>query len=1507
MSSIDERVVRMILDNSQFQQDVSSTLGSVDKLSQGLKMPGASQGLDEVTAASDRSRDSLGRFSKDLKLDGATKGLEQIDAETKKISFQNLENGVQAISDKFKAMSVAGVTAIATVTQRAVSAGIQMVKSLSVDPIMQGYHEYETNLNSIQTILANTGLEGQSGLNKVNAALNELNTYSDKTIYNFSEMARNIGTFTAAGVDLKTSTAAIKGIANLAAVSGSDAQQASTAMYQLSQAIAAGKVSLEDWNSVVNAGMGGKVFQNALIQTARTHGVAIDKMIKKEGSFRMTLQKGWLTSGILTETLSKFTGDLNAQQLKSMGYTDKQAAEIIKMGKTAQDAATKVKTMSQLIDTLKEAVGSGWTQTWQILFGDFGEARDLFTDVSNVLGGFISTSSNARNKVLGDWKALGGRTVLIDSISLAFHALIAVIRPIKNAFREIFPAKTGKDLYNLTKIFHVFTENLLIGKGTADKLKRTFAGLFAIFGIVWDLVKAGAKFFFDLFKKIGQGSGGVLDFTARLGDFLVSIHDAIERGDAFTKFFDKISKIIEIPLKLLKTFADRAKGLFDKFDGKKAAKEVVDTTKKLSPLGRVIDAIAAGGDKLNDLFSSFLDHMSPIAKKLVGFFKDAATAISGLFQGLSFDSVMRTVNTGLFAGLLLLLRNFVKKFRGEDSGESGLSGLVSGIRDIFEEFTNTLKAMQTTLKATTLLEIAAAIGILTISAIALSKIDANGLKRALSAMAIMFAQLFASMAIFQKVSGGSGFGQLILVTGAMIGLAIAVDLLTIAVKQLSELDWPSLRKGLYGLLVILGGLAGATKLMSGSKGLLTTSLGMLALAGAVVILAGAVKELSGLNWKELSKGLVGVGGLLASLALFTRLASADKAGVLQGAGILLLAVGIKILAGSLQEFSKFSWKDIGKGLATLGGSLAIIGGALKLIPPSSVLSAAAVLIVASSLGLIGDAVKDMSKMNWKQIGKGLATLAGALGLIAAALYILPPSSLLSAAAILVVATSLGLITDALQQMAGMSWKEIGKSLVELAGALTIITITMIAMTEALPGAAALLVVAGSLLILAPILEAFGNMSLSEIGKSLLELAGVFAILGIAGLVLAPVTPILLALGAAITLLGIGVLAAGAGVLLFATGLTALAAAGAAGAAALVGIVKAMLGILPEVAAAIGAAVVSFAKTIGAAGPAITGAMVAILGALIDAIAKLTPKIVDTLLMLLASLLSSMLKYVPKMVDAGLKLVAGVLTGIANNVDKIVTAGTNVVVNFINSIGKNLPKVVDAGVKLIIRFVNTLSQAINAHSAEMGEAGAHLATAIVQGMVKGLASGVGTIAAEAKNAAKSALSAAGHVLGINSPSKRFFEFGMYSDQGLANGMGAFVHLVARAATAVGSKAMSALQKSVSGISDLVSTDIEMNPVITPVLDLSDVKKNSSQIGSMLQTNPISIDASYATAKLASIGYENNKLQSEQNVPQKNESTTIFNQYNNSPKALSPATIYRQTKNQLSIAKEALATK
>jgi hypothetical protein len=450
----------------------------------------------------------------------------------------------------------------------------------------------------------------------------------------------------------------------------------------------------------------------------------------------------------------------------------------------------------------------------------------------------------------------------------------------------------------------------------------------------------------------------------------------------------------------------------------------------------------------------------------------------------------------------------------------------------------------------------------------------------------------------------------------------------------------------------------------------------------------------------------------------------------------------------------------------------------------------------------------------------------------------------------------------------------------------------------------LLVVTASLMVLAPILQAFGQMSLAEIGKSLLMLAGVFVVLGVAGLALAPIVPILLALGAAVLLIGAGMLAAGAGVLLFATGLAALSVSGTAATLALVAMVSALAGLIPLVMKQIGLGLIAFAQVIATAGPAITAALVVVLNSLIDAIIKLSPKIIQALFVLLTALYNTMAQYVPKMVDAGLRLLTGVLNGIAKNIGGVVTAATNVVVNFINAMAANQGRVIQAGINFILAFINGLASAIRSNSKAMGDAGANLASAIVEGMIRGLAGGAGRIVSEAKKIASNALNAAKAVLGIHSPSREFEKVGEASGQGMANGLNNMMQVVQVSAEDLGKGAIKSLSGSLSGMSDLVNNEMDVRPVIRPVLDLTDLQNNAGQINRVLAgSRQIDIRPVSSSAQAASTGFQNNKDLIQQLTSADSSRPTVqFVQNNNSPKALSSADIYRQTKNQLSRVKE-----
>ena len=1299
-TTIDERVVEMRFDNKQFEQNVQTSISTIEKLEKSLNLKGASKGLEDVNAAA------------------------------KNCNMTPLSNAVETVKMRFSALEVMAVTALANITNSALNAGKNIVSALTIDPIKTGFQEYETQINAVQTILANTQSKGTT-IDQVNAALDELNKYADQTIYNFTEMTRNIGTFTAAGVDLDKSVTSIKGIANLAAASGSNAYQASTAMYQLSQAIAAGKVSLQDWNSVVNAGMGGQLFQDALKRTAEHFGVNMDAMIEKYGSFRASLTEGgWLTTEVLTETLTQLSGAYSEADLIAQGYTEEQAKEITELAQTALDAATKVKTFTQLWDTLKESVQSGWTQSWEIIIGDFEEAKELLTEVSNSLGNMVNASAEARNKMLQDWKDLGGRTALIESVRNAFEGLAGVIKPIREAFKEVFPPMTGEQLYNLTVGLQELTEKFKIGEETANNLKRTFKGVFALFDIGLQGVKALVGGFADLIGYVAPAGDGILGFTASIGDFIVGIDEAIKSSDAFNKAIEGIGNFLKPIADGVKTFVKTVVDAFGEFanvdtSGLDNFADKVQT--RFEPFVKLGELVKKAFEGIIGIVEKAAPVLSKLGSIVANAFGNLGEAILTAFDTASFDPILDLINTGLFSAILIGVKKFIDSL--SEITENG-GGILGSFKDILDGVKGSLEAWQSNLKAGTLLKIAGAMAILTAAIVALSLVDSEKLNASLGALSVLFVELLGSMAIFEKIMNGAaikGMGQL---TIAMIGMSTAVLILAGAVQKLSGLDWDELLKGLVGVAGLSAILvASATALSKTSKGLIKGSAGLVVFAAAIRVLVGAVQKLSGLDWDELLKGLVGVAGLSAilvasatalsktskglikgsaglvvfaaairvlvgavedlgeldagslakgligvgvlctELALFLRATDLDGMGVLKGTGLVLLAASINILADAVGAFGNLDVSKLIQGLSAVAVVLTELAVFTKVTANAKhvVSTATAMTILGAAMLVFGEAVEKMGNLSWGEIGRGLTTMAGSLAAVTVAMNLLPNGMISKATGMVEVGAALLIIGEAVQNMGGMSWDEIARGLVTLAGSMTILVVALNAMKTALPGAAAVLTVSAALAIFTPVLKSLGNMSWESIAKGLVALAGSFTVLGVAGVALGPLTPAILGLSAAIAVLGVGCLAAGAGILAFSTGLSALAVSGAAGAASLVVAVSSILSLIPLLFESIGEGILSLAGVIANGGPAIAEAFTVLVLAAVEALVTAVPAVVDGLFVLIDSVLSALVEHTPTIVEQLFDILIGIIQAITTKLPELIKAGVELLMAFFDGV------------------------------------------------------------------------------------------------------------------------------------------------------------------------------------------------------------------------------------------------
>lgn len=1262
-TTVDERVVEMRFDNKQFEQNIQTSLSSLDKLKKSLNLEGAAKGLETVNDAANKCSGNMSPLS----------------------------NAVETVRVRFSALEVMAITALQNITNSALAAGKNLVSAFTIDPIKTGFEEYETQINAVQTILANTSSKGTT-LDQVNNALDELNHYADMTIYNFTEMTRNIGTFTAAGVDLDTSVAAIKGIANLAAVSGSNSQQASTAMYQLSQALAAGTVKLQDWNSVVNAGMGGQVFQDALKETAKVHGIAIDEMIKDEGSFRETLSKGWLTSDILTETLAKFTGDLNEDQLRTMGYTDDQIKSIMEMGKTANDAATKVKTFTQLFDTLKEAAQSGWTQSWEIIVGDFEEAKELLTEVSDTFSAVINASADARNKMLQDWKDLGGRTMMIEAVKNVFEGLVSVAKPVREAFNEIFPPMTGKQLAEITERIRDLTAKFKMGEESSKNLKNTFKGVFAVLDIVGQAFKAVAGGVGELIGLFIPAGNGVLSLTGSFGEYLVKLDETVKKTDVFGKAVSTVVDIVNTAITFVKTAGEKVKEF-----GKAAGEKFDFPGFELfhSFLERVHDRMAQIGDGAGKMKSGvivafemmgealekckFLKVMEALwtaVKVIAGGIADAVGTMMGTLAeklgNADFSGVLDILNSIAVGGIALSVSKFLKSvtepLEGLNDVLEGVTGILDGVRGCFE-------AYQTNLKAGTLLKIGAAIALLAGSIVAISLIDSDKLSASLGAITVLFANLLGAMAIFNKIS--SDTGKVSKACTAMIAMSVAVSILAGALKKVSDLDWGELARGLVGIAGLTTIVVASSKAMaSGQKQVMKGATSLIIFGAAIKILASACKDLSKLQWDELGRGLTGVGVLFAEIAVFLRVAKFNGKMISTATGIVILAAAMKVLASACKDFGQMEWSEIGKGLAGIGGLLAELAIFTNLAGNAKHVMSTGVALIAigAAMKIFASAVKDFGRLQWDEIGRGLTAMGGALAEVAIAVNLMPKNMIGIGTGLVIVGGALEIIANCMSKFGGMQWEEIGRGLTVMGGALAELAISLNFMKGTLGGSAALLVASGALAVLAPVLSILGALSWEAIAKGLISIAGAFTIIGVAGAVLTPLVPTILALSGAFALIGVGVLTIGAGLLAAGTGLsalaigfTALATAGAAGATAIVAaltvIVTGIAGLIPAVLTKVGEGIIAICKVIAAGAPAIGEAVKAVVLTLIDVFVSCVPQLADGALQLVVGVLAALVTYTPQIVDLAFKFLIGILDGIASNLPSLIKAGVDVLVAF----------------------------------------------------------------------------------------------------------------------------------------------------------------------------------------------------------------------------------------------------
>ena len=641
--SIDERVVEMQFDNQQFEKGIRTSVKSLDKLKKSLQLDDAG-----------RSFEKLERSAKNVRLDG-------------------LAASVDAISSKFTLMGRMSIAWMDNIAHAAVNAGKRIVNALTVDPVRSGFNEYELKMDSVKTIMNATG----ESVETVSKYLEELNKYADDTIYSFSDMTSNIGKFTNNGVKLSDATMAIKGVANAAAYAGASSQQASAAMYNFSQSLSS-FLSTRDWYSIENANMATTQMKQAFIDTAVELGTlqktaegfykTIDgKHEVTVANFRDTLQYQWGTRDVIIKTLSKYSDTTT------------------ELGQKAMEAATQVRTLSKMWDTLKEAAQSGWGQTWEIVFGNIDEATKLFTGMSNAISEVLEKQTKTRNEVLQTWKDLGGRDSIINAVANSFNSLRVVLGEVKQALFNIEPKSMGEKLAALSKKIETVSQNLLNWLWSENKydndwpilagIRRSIGGIKSVFGIVLDLFKALGGGFAKLFPKLIPSFDSLVASGAKVGDWLKNLRKSIQDGKYFENFAQSLVDMVKPLVDYMPTLWDHVKTLFsglggvlekykvkEKLKGAFTAitnflpkageaiwrfgKNVVETVCNSEALQKIVGVFQKIGAGIADGFGKFVDSLESFDPKDVG------TWLENTFKSVK-DSVAKSLTNAfdfLFGG-----------------------------------------------------------------------------------------------------------------------------------------------------------------------------------------------------------------------------------------------------------------------------------------------------------------------------------------------------------------------------------------------------------------------------------------------------------------------------------------------------------------------------------------------------------------------------------------------------------------------------------------------------------------------------------------------------------------------------------------------------------------------------------------------------------------------------------------------------------------------------------------
>lgn len=1283
--SIDNRIVNMVFNNQQFEEGVAESTASLDNLKKSLDFSKSNIDLSKITSG-----------------------------------IEGLSNRFTSIFGQLKAKFIDSFVG------DIVNQSKRLINQALIDPIKDGLNEYELKMGSVQTIL-NSAFNRKGDavtLEEVNYQLEELNKYADRTIYSFKDMTANIGKFTNAGVALEDAVAAIQGVSNVAAVSGANANEASRAMYNFAQALSSGYVKLIDWKSIENANMATVEFKNQLLESAVAAGTlektadgmyrvlsgggfkekGVETLISATNHFNDSLSSAWMTTEVLTATLSK--------------YSD----ETTEIGRKAFAAATEVKTLSQAWDTLKESAGSSWAQTWEIIFGDLNQSKKLWTRLEQDLEQIFVKGSEKRNELLKTWADMGGREHLFstdkDNLGALFNLLDAVkkiIRAVKEAFTDVFGEANAFRLFKITGAFQEFTKSLVLNGDSFRKFKEVVKGVLSVFALLKDIFVALVKpirSFFDALYDM-EGNHVFLTMTSSIGKTLTYLRESI----LDSKVLDKITAAFEVFYKalgvlvsgiaetirhiagifrgnlmdvrqfvlagfgepvtmlqkisaslfsILKRTSASIAAFFATLLGKDPTEAWVSVSKFFDKIGlavvnfyrnlknlRITKAMADFWDSLKGPGGSFLDGV-------ISFWQNIKTYITGLVEQIHPLQILKNLFSGIFDVLKAIVHGVGPAIANlGDFAVKVIGGLIDGAGKLIKIFGQSLKDGTLGSLITGGVNIGMGVGIFkAFSSFGDFAKTITGAFEDKGVVSKFLNSVSGSLSAFQKKINDK----------ALKNTAISIGILVASIVLLASIDTAKMAIATGAIVALMGELTAVMTTMAplqASKSLSTIGTTLIKMGAAILVLSTALKVISSVDPERLGASLLALTVLLGELTAVVKiLGSGKNLNSLKqvGKGLLSLSAALLVLALAVKAFGKMEARELEQGLSTvtiLLGELTLfakIAGNTKKMASVG----AGLLLVSTAMLEFAAAVKIFGKLGDKSWVKGMSAFTIVLSEIVLSMMIF---DMLNAGKVAAASASMILIATAMLEVSGVLAVLSTIKLEKLASAIVAFSVVLLEMVGALwalsginplsliASAGAMVIMGAALLEMSVALKVLSTMSLGETLIALVALAGTLAILGAAAILLGPVAPAMYAVAGAFALFGVAALALGAGLTLISVGLASFAGSVVVSMASLLEAIKIGIRALPEILA-------TLASSLGLSISSIVSLITTILKSLLEAIRATVPDLVSVVLEVIKKVLAAVAKNIEPIVVSLIEIVVGIIKGLTKGIPEILSAAVD---------------------------------------------------------------------------------------------------------------------------------------------------------------------------------------------------------------------------------------------------------